>query len=74
MTALGDQLRALLPPEAYNLNAAKLAAVLEAEAAALAAATLSTNQVLSAILPDGGNGLADWERVLSLPDPCLVDV
>lgn len=74
MTALGDQLRALLPPEAYNLNASKLAAVLEAEAAALAGATLATDQVISAILPDSGSGLADWERVLNLPDPCLVGV
>lgn len=74
MTALGDQLRALLPPEAYSVNASKLAAVLEAEAAALAGAILTTDQVTSVILPDGGNGLADWERVLRLPDPCLVGV
>jgi len=72
MTVLGDQLRALLPPEAYDLHAAKLASVIESEAAALSAATLVTGQVLSAILPDSGNGLADWERVLGLPDPCLI--
>lgn len=74
MTALGDQLRALLPPEAYSLNAKKMAAVLEAEAAALASASLVTSQVVSTILPDSGSGLADWERVLRLPDRCLVDV
>lgn len=71
MTVLGDQLRALLPPVAYNLQGKRLMAVLEAEAAALASAEQATAQMQSAILPDGGFGLEDWERVLQ-QDPCLV--
>lgn len=71
MTSLADQLRLLLPPVAYDSRAANLSAVIEAEAAALASAELLASQVYQTIFPDSGLGLADWERVLGLPDPCL---
>eukprot|EP00659_Diplonema_papillatum_P004998 gene4998-7681_t len=31
-----------------------------------------SSAVYSTIFPDTGEGLADWERVLALPDPCLI--
>lgn len=74
MTLLADQLRLLLPPVAYDGRATNLSAVIEAEAAALANAELMASQVYQAIFPDSGLGLADWERVLGLPDPCLQGV
>lgn len=71
MTSLADQLRLLLPPVAYDGRAANLSAVIEAEAAALVNAELMAVQVYQTIFPDSGLCLADWERVLGLPDPCL---
>lgn len=72
MTRLVDQLRLLLPPVSYDSNAPRLSAVIEAEAAALAGGEKSADSVYLAIFPDSGEGLADWERVLRLPDPCLI--
>ncbi|WP_055134847.1 DUF2313 domain-containing protein [Pseudomonas corrugata] len=74
MTRLADQLRLLLPLEAYDPNAKTLSGVIEAEAAALTLAEQATDQVYGAIFPDTGAGLTDWERVLALPDPCLVGI
>lgn len=74
MTRLADQLRLLLPLEAYDPNAKTLSAVIEAEAAALIQAGQAADQVYDAIFPDTGAGLVDWERVLALPDPCLVGI
>lgn len=70
-TLIADQLRALLPLDAYEPNAQMLSAVIEAEAAALVLAEQATDQVYATIFPDTGAGLVDWERVLALPDPCL---
>lgn len=74
MTTLADQLRLLLPPVAYSAKAKHLSAVIEAEGAALSMAEQLAGQVYQTIFPDSGMGLADWERVLALPDPCLVGV
>lgn len=74
MTSLADQLRRLLPPVSYDGAAPNLSACIEAEANALNLADTSTESVYSAIFPDSGQGLSDWERVLALPDPCLIGV
>lgn len=72
MTTLADQLRLLLPPGSYDGNAPYLSATIEAEANALDLADKQAELVYKAIFPDSGEALADWERVLALPDPCLV--
>ncbi|AZC95309.1 YmfQ family protein [Pseudomonas chlororaphis] len=74
MTSLADQLRLLLPPVSYDGTAPNLSAAIEAEASALTLTDASSDSVYSAIFPDTGEGLADWERVLALPDPCLVGI
>lgn len=73
MTRLADQLRLLLPPVSYDGRAPKLSAAIEAEANALTQSEAQVNGVYSAIFADSGMGLSDWERVLALPDPCLVN-
>ena len=72
MTTLADQLRLLLPPVSYDGTAPYLSATIEAEANALNLADAKAGMVYSTIFPDSGEGLADWERELGLPDPCLV--
>lgn len=74
MTSLADQLRLLLPPVSYDGQAPKLSAVIEAEANALSISDGRSDEVHSTIYPDTGAGLADWERTLALPDPCLKGV
>lgn len=74
MTGLADQLRMLLPPVSYDGMAPVLSAAIEAEANALTQADTQAEAVYSAIFADSGMGLADWERVLALPDPCLIGV
>ncbi|AJO77476.1 YmfQ family protein [Pseudomonas sp. MRSN 12121] len=74
MTTLADQLRLLLPPVSYDGTAPNLSAAIEAEANALTLADNSVEAIYSAIFPDTGEGLSDWERVLALPDPCLLGV
>lgn len=74
MTALADQLRMLLPPVSYDGQAPLLSAAIEAEASALTQTDAQADAVYSAIFADSGLGLADWERVLALPDPCLIGV
>ena len=74
MTALADQLRLLLPPVSYDGTAPLLSAAIEAEANAVTQSDVQAEAVYSAIFADSGMGLADWERVLALPDPCLVGV
>lgn len=71
MTSLADQLRQLLPPVSYDGTAPILSATLSVEAGALDAANAQGDSVYSAMFPDTGDGLADWERVLGLPDPCI---
>ncbi|WP_407597060.1 YmfQ family protein [Pseudomonas aeruginosa] len=72
MTTLADQLRLLLPPVSYDGSAPYLSATIEAEANAMDLADAQASMVYNAIFPDSGEGLADWERVLALPDPCLI--
>lgn len=74
MTSLADQLRLLLPPVSYDGSAPTLSATIEAEAAGLGLADDKAESAYSAIFPDSGEGLSDWERVLALPDPCLLGV
>jgi uncharacterized protein YmfQ (DUF2313 family) len=74
MSSLADQLRLLLPPVSYDGTAPKLSAAVEADANALSLADAQVESAYSVIFPDSGKGLADWERVLALPDPCLIGV
>ncbi len=74
MTSLADQLRLLLPPVSYDGSAPRLSAAIEAEANALTLSDAQAKATYSAIFADSGMGLTDWERVLALPDPCLVGV
>lgn len=74
MTSLADQLRMLLPPLSYDGSAPRLSAAIEAEANALTLSDAQAEATYSAIFADSGMGLTDWERVLALPDPCLVGV
>lgn len=71
MSDLADQLRLLLPPVSYDGTARHLSATIEAEASALVRTESDADAIYNAIFPDTGEGLADWERVLALPDPCL---
>ena len=74
MTQLADQLRLLLPPVSYDGMAPLLSAAIEAEANALTQTDAQAEAVYSTVFADSGMGLADWERVLALPDPCLIGV
>lgn len=67
-----DLLKLLLPPVAYAPSGTVLTASIEAEGAALDRAQVLAGYVLEAISPAGAGGLwlADWERVLGLPDEC----
>lgn len=73
-SSLADQLRLLLPPVSYDGSAPNLTAAIEAEANALSLSDAQADTVYSAIFPDTGQALTDWERVLALPDPCLIGV
>jgi len=66
------ELLTLLLPKPYEATGEVLAASLKAEGKALDAAHASALVVAEAISPAGGDGLwlADWERVLGLPDTC----
>ena len=66
------ELLTLLLPKPYDATDPVLAASLAAEGAALDAAHASFQVVAEGISPDGADGLwlADWERVLGLPDTC----
>jgi uncharacterized protein YmfQ (DUF2313 family) len=74
MTTLADQLRLLLPPVSYSINAPLLSAAIEAEAKALTATVGTSDAVYKTMFPDSGEGLDEWERLLGLPDPCLIGV
>ncbi len=71
MSSLADQIRLLLPPVSYDGTAHLLSATIEAESSALVRTESDAEAIYNAIFPDTGEGLADWERVLALPDPCL---
>ncbi len=62
----------LLPPVSYDATGTNLAADLAVEGKQLDAALDSAGVVLEALAPWGAGGLwlADWERVLGLPDEC----
>ncbi len=66
------ELLTLLLPKPYEATGEVLAASLAAEGAALDAAHASAQVVAEAFSPAGADGLwlADWERVLGLPDTC----
>ncbi|GAB6124336.1 YmfQ family protein [Humidesulfovibrio idahonensis] len=66
------ELLTLLLPKPYEATDPVLAASLAAEGAALDAAHASVQVVAEGISPAGADGLwlADWERVLGLPDTC----
>lgn len=66
-----ELLKRLLPPVAYDLSAPLLSAELDAEGSALDAAQIAAELILSEADPRSTYQLlADWERVLGLPDPC----
>lgn len=70
-----ELLKLLLPPVSYDAfgeGGAVLAATIEAEGAALDRTRVLASYVLEALTPWGAGGLwlADWERVLGLPDEC----
>ncbi|WP_110972134.1 YmfQ family protein [Pseudomonas huaxiensis] len=73
MSSLATQLRLLLPPEAYDGAAPVLSSLLAADARALEGAQLSGDLLYSRVWPESAEALADWERVLGLPDPCVVN-
>lgn len=72
LSNLAKQLRLLLPPEAYDGVGPMLSALLAAEASALTSAQSSVDSLYDQIWPETGAALDEWERVLGLPDPCLV--
>lgn len=72
MSTLAAQLRLLLPPEAYDGAAPVLSALLGAEAKALSASQASADRIYDRFWPENGAALDDWERVLGLPDPCVI--
>lgn len=72
MSSLATQLRLLLPPVAYDGAAPLLTALLTAEGTALDSAQNNGDHLYEQVWPDSGAALAEWERVLGLPDPCVV--
>lgn len=67
-----ELLKRLLPPVAYDPNAPLLSAELETEGRALDAAQIAAELILTEADPRSiYQLLADWERVLGLPDPCV---
>lgn len=62
----------LLPPVSYDTTGGNLSADLAAEGARLDDALDAAEVVTEALTPWGAGGLwlADWERVLGLPDEC----
>lgn len=68
-----DLLKLLLPPTSYDTSAPALSAEVSAEGNALDTALRSVDQILLEMdARTTSLMLADWERVLGLPDPCLV--
>ena len=66
-----DLLKRLLPPVAYDPSAPVISAELDAEGAALDAANVAAELILTESDPRTTYYLLpDWERVLGLPDPC----
>lgn len=67
-----DLLKRLLPPTSIDPNGPALVAELAAEGKALDAALYRGDQVLAEADPrTTAELLADWERVVGLPDPCV---
>lgn len=72
MMTHSELLKRLLPPVAYDPNAPALSAELQADGNALDAAMIAADLILSEADPRTTYQLlADWERVLGLPDPCV---
>lgn len=68
-----ELLKRLLPPVAYDPNAPLLAAELDAEGAALDAAQIAAELILTEADPRTTYELlADWERVAGLPGTCAL--
>jgi len=68
-----ELLKRLLPPVAYDPNAPLLAAELDAEGAALDAAQIAAELILTEADPRSTYELlADWERVAGLPGDCAL--
>lgn len=66
-----DLLKRLLPAGVYEVNAALLSADLVADGAALDSAQASAMRLIDEADPRvATEALADWERVLGLPDSC----
>lgn len=61
-----------MPPVSYDGTGPIISAAIESEANALGLVEDQSSALLNAMFPDSGIGLADWERVLGLPDPCLI--
>lgn len=67
-----ELLKRLLPPGVYDFNGPLLSAELGAEGNALDAAQAVAGSILSEADPRTTlHMLADWERVLGLPDSCI---
>ena len=73
MSSLATQLRLLLPPDAYDGAGPVLSKLLAAEANALDGAQVSSDRLYDRVWPDSGAALDEWERVLGLPDPCMLN-
>lgn len=71
MSRLADQLRLLLPL-AYDPNGRQISVVIGAEAATLEAVERLAMAIYESCFPGSGEALDDWERLLDLPDACLV--
>ncbi len=66
-----ELLKRLLPPVAYDPNAALISAELQADGNALDTAQIAADLILTEADPRTTSYLLpDWERVLGLPDPC----
>jgi len=72
LSSLLSQLRLMLPPESYDGAAPNLSALLTAEANVLILGQNSGERVYDQVWPETGAALDEWERVLGLPDHCVV--
>lgn len=66
-----DLLKIALVPVSYNTEQPNVAAELTAEGKALDTAYEHASNVLSAMFPNNGETLEDWERVYGLPCECV---
>lgn len=69
-----DLLKISLAPVSYDTTQPNLSVELTAEGNALDAANNRALEIMTAMFPNSGETLEDWERVYNLPCECVADL